>query len=322
MGVGRTFNQGVLVEFGAIPPHEPDPSNKSVPKGQGEAEKDLQDLAGLIVPQRSSEALRIAQLVRRPTEKTLNEARGIFYHTESRPVLTFIGEYLAKVLTADHVRFAVDLLKGRSLLSTEAFVRGLVTRELKAIRCGLPSPIAGADMAPLRVAIATLCVDPELYFSAKTRERHQGEIDKLLLFPVVLLRRSAGREVVSVFVRAATKVGIDPGSNRRALEALTHLEEAHPGRRVVSAEQVSAIVDTMGSFLRDPLNHMDAYAFVERWLQKPVPRSSGEDQAISGALHALWANHRGGSSLGHGLCGANLMDVIALLRHFDDPGFE
>lgn len=120
-------------------------------------------------------------------------------------------------------------------------------------------------------------------------------------------------------MKAATRGGIDTESNRRALEALAHLEEALPRNRVVSAEAVSTIVDTIGRFLRDPLNHMHAYAFVERWLQKPIPRSSGEDQAISGALHAHWADHQGGSSLGHGLSGANVMDVIALLRHFDDP---
>jgi hypothetical protein len=183
------------VEFGAVPPHEPDPSKNSLPQGQSKVEKDLHDLSGLTVPQGSSEARRIAKLLGRPTEKSLNEARAIFYDTESRPLLTFIGAQLAKVLTPNHVGFAIDLFNRRSLLSTDAFVRGLVSREHKAIRYGLASPIAGVDMAPLRVAIATLCVDPELYFSAKTRELHQGEIDKLLLFPIVLLRRSAGPEV-------------------------------------------------------------------------------------------------------------------------------
>ena len=307
------------MEFGPVPPHEPDPSHNNLPEGKSKVEKDLHDLSGLTVPQGSSEARRIAQLLRRPTERSLNEAREIFYDTESRPVLTFVGAQLAKVLTANHIGFAVDLLKRGSLCSTDGFVRGLVTRELKAIRYGLSSPIAGASMAPLRAAFATLCVNPNLFFPAHTRELHQGEIDKLLLFPIVLLRRSAGPEVASVLVKAATRGGIDPESNRRALEALTYLEDSHPEQRVVSAEAVSEIVGTMGSFLRDPLNHMDAYAFVERWLQKPVPRSAGEDRVISGALHALWAEHRGGNGLGHGPGGANLMDVVALLRHFDDP---
>ena len=79
------------MEFGAIPAHEPDPSNNSVPKGQAKVEKDLHDLSGLTVPSRSSEARQIAQLLRRPTEKALNQARGIFYETESRPVLSFKG---------------------------------------------------------------------------------------------------------------------------------------------------------------------------------------------------------------------------------------
>lgn len=303
------------MEFGAIPPHDPDPSKINEPKGQSKVEKDLHDLSGLTVPRGSSEARRIAQLLRRPTEKALNEARGILYDTQSRPVLTFTGAYLAKVLAAEHVQFAVDLLKGGALHSTDAFLRGLVAREYKAIRNGLASPIAGADMVPLRVAIASLCVDPALYFSAKTRKHHQGEIDKLLLFPIVLLRRAAGHEVASVFVKAATRGGIEPESNRRGYEGLTHIEEANPGQRVIPAEQVSAILSTMGSFLRDSLNHMDTYAFVERWLQKPAPHSSGADGPIAAVLHCLWNEYRGGSGLGQ----EHVMDVIALLRHFDDP---
>jgi hypothetical protein len=307
------------VEFGAIPPHDSDPSNKKVPQGTNKIDKDLHDLDGLVPPHGSRDARKIVHLLEHPTDVHLGEARAILYDTESRRVLTFIGDRLAKVLSPPHIGFAVDLINRKSLLSTDAFLRGLVSRELKAVRHGLSSPLAGPDMAPLRVAIAKLCVDPDLFFSEKTRERHQGEIDKLLFFPIVLLRRAASNEVTSVLVKAATIGGIEPERNRRALEALTHLEESHPHHRMVSQEGVAALVDTMGSFLRDPFNRLDAYAFVERWLRKEPSRPPEATRLVRDALHRLWREYREGGIGGVESCAANIMDVVALSRHFDDP---
>jgi hypothetical protein len=163
-------------------------------------------------------------------------------------------------------------------------------------------------------------VDPELFFSEKTRERHQRDIEKLLLFPIVLLRRSASDEVASVLVKGATVGGIESDRNRRALEALSHLEEAHPRRRVVSPEGAAAIVATMGSFLRDPFNRMDAYSFVDRWLRKPSMGSTEDTtRMVREALFAHWEEYRTcGDSAGE-ICAVNGMDVVALLNHFKDP---
>ena len=307
------------MEFGAIPPHDSDPSNKKVPQGTNKIEKDLHDLDALTPPYGSREARRVLHLLENPSEANLGEARGILYDTESRPVLTFIGDRLANVLGPKHVGFAIDLVNRKSLLSTDAFLRGLVSRELRAVRHGLPSPLTGPEMAPLRVAIAKLCVDPELFFSDKTRARHPGEIDRLLFFPIVLLRRAASNEVTSVLVKAATIGGIEPERNRRALEMLTHLEEVHPAQRMLSQEGVAAIVETMGSFLRDPFNRLDAYAFVERWLRKEPAQAPETTHLVRDAINRLWREYREGAFGGVESFSANMMDLLALSRHFDDP---
>ena len=306
------------MDLGAIPPHESDPSRKPLPQEKVKVEKDYHDLTELTPPHGSRESRRLYHLLQSPTPERLAEVRDILYSTESRPVLTFIGDQLGKVLTPHHVPLARDLLRLKELPSTDAFLRSLARRELDGVRRGLSAALAGDEMVPLRVELGKLSVAPEIFFSRNTLDSHAGYIEKLLLFPIVILRRCSSREAPPLFVNAATKGSIDADVSRRALEALTHVEAADPLRRVISGEFVAAIAATMDSFFRNSLNRMDTFAFIDRWLKKPSDNPATDSAAVRDIMHGFWREYRRGSSDPIDTRGINIMDVMALMRHFDD----
>ncbi len=307
------------MDLGGNPSHNSEPSKGPLSPGKGGLEKDTVDLHGLSVPQASFEVRRVAHLLRSPSRAALAEAREILYTTQSRPLLSFIGDCLARELTPLHVDLALDLLRLKALPSTEEFLWALVSKEHSLAGRALPPVLGGREMAPLRVEIARLCVDPALFFSKEDRDLYEKTIQRLAFYAIVPLRRSADGEVVPTLVRAASRGGIEPVMNRRAMEALTYLEEAHPHHRVVTAREVAELVGTMDDLLRDPLNQMDVYSFVERWLRKPTAPDDGGLGIVREALHQQW---RECISIGRDSPderGISITDLVALLRYFDDP---
>ena len=302
--------------------HNPEPSKDPLLPGTGGAEKDSSPLHALTSPYGSHDARRVARLLHRPSQADLAEVRDILYTTTSRPALCFIGEALARGLTPCHVDLAIDLLRLKALPSTEEFLWTLVSCEHHAARLGLSPILAGSGMAPLREEIAKLCVDPARFFTKDDREQHGGTIQRLACYAIVVLRRTAAQEVAPILVRAATRCGIDPEMNRLALEALTNLEESIPNYRVVASSQVAAMVTVMGDLLRDPLNKMDLHAFIERWLKKLPANGHDGDGVVRQALHDLWQERRSGSLSQLPGYESVMMDLVSLVRHFDDPASQ
>jgi hypothetical protein len=307
------------VDLGALPPNEADPSKKPETPSEVKVTKDIDQLSGLTAPYGSPEARRVEYLLQKPSRGALAEAREILLSTESRSVQTFIGDRLGKIFDPRHVEFAIDLLRLKSLPCTDAFLRALARRELGAVRQEISSPLTGHDMAPLRMEIAKLCVDAQCFFTDETRARYGHEIEKLAFLPIVILRRCASTEVVPILVKAATTGGIDPGMNRLALEALTYVEAGDPHERVTPGRSVAALAGTMECFLREPLNRMDVYSFVDQWLSKSARDGSTTAEPVMEVLHRSWEEYRSGTIVSVENRGLNILDVIALLRHFDDP---
>jgi len=305
------------VDLSAIPPFDSDPPRK--PEPQSKISKDLHELKGLTVPYGSRDAARGAYLLRHSSNAALAELREILYTTESRPALTFIGDRLGKVLGPKHVALAVDLLRLKNLASTDGFLRSLVRHEQIAVSRGFPSVLASEEMSPLRAELAKFCVSPDLFVSRSAWAGHHDEIQRLSFFPIVLLRQTACAQAATILVTGATRDGLDPLMNRRALEALNYFEERSCPHRGIPAKAVAAIVDTMGSLLRDPLNRMDVYAFVDRWLSKPSAHGGTDPTPVREALHQQWREYSKEPIDPVDERGGNAMDVISLLRHFDDP---
>lgn len=311
------------MDLGAFPPHDSDPSKQPLPNEKVKVEKGYHDLTELTPPHGSRESRKVYHLLRNPTPEALAEVREILFETESRPVLTYIGRQLAQSLSPIHAPLARELLRLKELPSTDAFVRGLACRELDGVRRGLSSPLVGDEMAPLRADLAKFSVSPELYFSEKALERHGEYVEKLLLFPLVILRRCGRHEIAPTFVDAATTGSIDPSVSRRAIEGLTHVEETDPRHRVLSGESVATIARSMDSFFRNSLNRMDVYALVDRWLSKPGNVPSTDSAPVRAVLHTFWEEYRRGEvDLPVQSQGLNIMDVVALMRHFDDPASQ
>jgi hypothetical protein len=290
-----------------------------VPHGPNSITPGPHDLKGLDFPYRTPLVRKVLEYLQSPSETTLQEARGILFDTTSRPLLTFIGDQLGRYLTPTHIPFAIDLLRLKSLPSTEGFLWALVSQEHIAVRLNNPPLLGGAEMAPLRGELAKLSLNPALYFSERTRARRPREVERVSSYPIVVLRRCASREEAPILIRDATRGGIEPEMNRRALETLCYLEDVDPVHRVIPGRLVAALVVTMSDLLRDPLNRMDTYAFVDRWLQKEPKDDVTEATTVRAAVHTLWDEYRSGPWTSARGCGLFGPDIIALLRHFDDP---
>jgi hypothetical protein len=171
-------------------------------------------------------------------------------------------------------------------------------------------------MAPLRGEFDKLALNPALYLGPHARA---SETERLGSYPLVILRRCASREEASILIRDATKGGIDPQMNSRALEALNYVEDGHPTHRLVPGRFVAALVATMSDLLREPHNRTETYAFIDRWLKKAPRDDATEAITVRAAVHALWTEYRSERSIsvhGRGLSGT---DLVALMGHFDDP---
>lgn len=296
-------------------PHESDPSING-PHGSDKATHGGHELSGLALPHGLPLAARVAELLHAPSSAALAEVREIMFDADSRPLLTFIGEHLGRCLSPNHVSLALDLLRLKSLPCTEGFLWSLVRREHRAVRHNQPPALGGPEMAPVRRELAKLCLNPGLYLSALAQA---SERERLASYPLVLLRRCASGEEAPILMREATTGGIDPQMNSRALEVLSYLEDGDPIHRIVPGRMVAALVDTMSDLLREPHNRMDTYAFVDRWLQKASKHDETDATTVRTAVQALWSEYRSEGAVsvnGRGLSGT---DLIALMRHFDDP---
>jgi hypothetical protein len=296
-------------------PHESDPSING-PHGSDKATHGGHELSGLALPHGLPLAARVAELLHAPSSAALAEVREIMFDADSRPLLTFIGEHLGRCLSPNHVSLALDLLRLKSLPCTEGFLWSLVSREHRAVRHNEPPALGGAEMAPLRRELAKLCLNPGLYLSAFAQAT---ESERLASYPLVLLRRCASSEETPILIRDAIRGGIDPQMISRALEALSYLEDGDATHRVVPGRMVAALVGTMSDLLREPYNREETYAFVDRWLRKAAKDEATEAAMVRDAVHALWQEYRSEGAVsvnGRGLSGT---DLIALMRHFDDP---